>query len=605
MSAELQMRRTHKMNTVSTIQKGTSLPSPSLFSNSNNNIKKKLLSKEIKKINEINESSIYSGKSNQSNKNASYQKNLSIDISQETPHLISRKKTALIPTNNFRKNSLRNPPHQRTLNHFSSMSINTKNVAMYKIPSNEINLERAASRNAINFMDRTKIKATKVVNLKLFDEETRQNTDQNEFTEIPTNNKEYSLFRSNYSLKKRRDSVINELYTRDNILNNLSPYHRNSVYNKNNKTENKKKTKYSLNQLMQLNPYYLIPSKVKYCNAIEMQKISERLSHVDGVNFNKKTTSQRHFFKTDSAKFNTKIIDSYSVSFNNNVNHKGGLVWRILEKLKNTPLASTFKQACKYKGYSDLWKHYGMIVELLIANYSEFKWFLEKDKYMNLDVFKEYLQCLEKSGMKKDKTFLPKVFLLFDDKNEGKINIKIFFFIMKLVSPYTTGIDEVSFILRLMEDVKRANTNLCINVMDTFEVFKSIISFENHIKDNAHLLANLRQEFNNGEIISTDFYITKNQLKSFLVTNKCIRKIFENFKKEYKFAYITYNEQVNFSFNSTVRNVKKFLNEQNEINVRCNTNIKDMEGVLRAVKEKKSKVEKLKKINKFLEDVEE
>ena len=51
------------------------------------------------------------------------------------------------------------------------MSINTKNVAMYKIPSNEINLERAASRNAINFMDRTKIKATKVVNLKLFDEE--------------------------------------------------------------------------------------------------------------------------------------------------------------------------------------------------------------------------------------------------------------------------------------------------------------------------------------------------------------------------------------------------------------------------------------------------
>ena len=52
---------------------------------------------------------------------------------------------------------------------------------------------------------------------------------------------------------------------------------------------------------------------------------------------------------------------------------------------------------------------------------------------------------------------------------------------MKLVSPYTTGIDEVSFILRLMEDVKRANTNLCINVMDTFEVFKSNICHE--VKD--------------------------------------------------------------------------------------------------------------------------
>ena len=174
---------------------------------------------------------------------------------------------------------------------------------------------------------------------------------------------------------------------------------------------------------------------------------------------------------------------------------------------------------------------------------------------------------------------------------------------MKLVSPYTSGIDEISFILKLMEDIKRANTNLCINVMDTFEVFKSIISFENHIKDNAHLLANLRQEFNNGEIIDTDFFITKNQLKSFLVNNRCIRRIFENFKKEYKFAHITYNDQVNYSFNSTVRNVKKFLNEQNEVNVKCNTAIKDMDAVLKAIKEKRTGVEKMKIINKFLEDV--
>ena len=172
MSSEFKVRRDHKMNTISGVQKSRLFLSTSLFNNTNNNknIKQKVISKEVKKINEISESSIISENTNKSQKTASIQKNISVDIiSSESSYGIQKKNTVAIPNIN-KNNFLRNTTHIKT-------NINPNNASISKMPSNEIMLERANSRNAINFMDRTRIKATNVVNLKLFEkfeEDTRQ-----------------------------------------------------------------------------------------------------------------------------------------------------------------------------------------------------------------------------------------------------------------------------------------------------------------------------------------------------------------------------------------------------------------------------------------------
>jgi len=54
-----------------------------------------------------------------------------------------------------------------------------------------------------------------------------------------------------------------------------------------------------------------------------------------------------------------------------------------------------------------------------------------------------------------------------------------------------------------------------------------------------------------------------------LVNNKYFHKILQGFKIQYKYSEINYIEEVNSCFNSTVRNVKKFLNEQNEVISDC------------------------------------
>ena len=136
--------------------------------------------------------------------------------------------------------------------------------------------------------------------------------------------------------------------------------------------------KMSLHQLMELNPYHAVSKNVKYSNSIEMKKISEKLGNIHGASFNLKAKSQRHFFRGQSYKNDKRnrcVINSFQATFNTNLTHIGGLFWRRLNKfkLRNINILSSFRQACKFKAYLELWKYHSMIIEKLLVNYEEFK----------------------------------------------------------------------------------------------------------------------------------------------------------------------------------------------------------------------------------------
>ena len=450
---------------------------------------------------------------------------------------------------------------------------------------NDNSKEKLRSKNFINFKDRIRLKTTKVLGLKLyeqFEEDKRKNNLKNKDTND-------NLIRINNSLDTTKSNQENSIL--DNVI---------EQFDKNKKHKSKRNIQYSLKQLIKLNPYHYVSTRVRYNNAIEMEKISEKLSNVNSVKPYQKATTKNFFFKGN---FNTKLLKAVKVEFNNNLAYKGGSVWRILSKFQKNMVFSEFKQICKFQGYTELWKYYGMLLEKLILNYPIFKWFLEKEKLMDQDVFKEYLHIL-KIEMSKDESFPRKVFLLFDDYGEGKINIKIFFFVMKLVSN-TSDIDKLNFYIKLFEDVNRTDKELCINVLEMFDVLKNIIPYNGMRKIKNNLLKNLRKELNDDKPIESDYYITKNQMISFLLNNKLMNTIIAKFKKEYKFAYINYNEKINNIFFNTVRNVQKFLNEQKEVNSICGHDVNNYEKILGFVRDKEQNVKKLNEYINYIENEEQ
>ena len=175
---------------------------------------------------------------------------------------------------------------------------------------------------------------------------------------------------------------------------------------------------------------------------------------------------------------------------------------------------------------------------------------------------------------------------------------------MKLLSN-TSDIDRLNFYMKLFEDVNKKNEELSVNVQDMFDVFKNIISYNGRQKIRINLMRNLKKELNDDKPIGKDFYITKNQMINFILNNKLINKIIDKFKREYKFAYINYNEKINNIFFNTVKNVKKFVNEQKEVNKICEHDINSYDKILESVQNKGEYMKKLNEYIKYIENEEE
>jgi hypothetical protein len=337
-----------------------------------------------------------------------------------------------------------------------------------------------------------------------------------------------------------------------------------------------------------------------------MGLISDKLGDMDSGNSKFIAKNNISFFpgKTSKKSKNNRVIETFQVSYNKNLLHKSGLVWRILQKfyVRRKAIIPSFKLACKFKAYTELWKYHSMLIEKLLVNYSKFKWFLEKNKYIREEVFEEFIECKKLEGeIKGEISFSKKVFLAFDDAGIGLINIKVFFLIMEITSKSGNILEKVSFICDLIEEFGLINEPSSVNVMDMYDLFKYLLVYENAQKDGKGFLESIKEELNGGEKLEENIYISKNDLYEFLVNSRYFLKIFQGFKIQYKYADVNYIEEVNSCFNSTVRNVKKFLNEQNEVISDCEKEYYKFENVLKSIQDKTDKKEKIKI---FLNDLE-
>ena len=126
-----------------------------------------------------------------------------------------------------------------------------------------------------------------------------------------------------------------------------------------------------------------------------------------------------------------------------------------------------------------------------------------------------------------------------------------------------------------------------------FEIIKHIIKSPNYKKEYKCLYEIFKKEFNNGEKIENNLFISKPKLCRFLLNNKFIKTLIQHFKYQYKYSDIAYNEEINSSFNSTIRNVKKFLNEQNETIKMSINECDNLENILKSINYKEESKNKI------------
>jgi len=611
--------------------------------NANSN---KYLNKNDNKYSTILEINTYEDKKNNKNNYKPFNNNtINIKTKSLSKFFLNNKKTLFIPSN-YNKNDktlastldIKSSRIKKNKNHFSNtiypyishtnhystnssiskkhsnintISIHNKSNRMKTIDNSSSNIKYLPKKNTnyINFVDRNKIRNIDLISMKLFDdyvEDLKMSRSNSKSNNLGLKRRDTMMYQD-MKPNMREENYSNDYKNKKNYNNNF--LFDNYLIQEENELKDVMK-KMSLHQLMELNPYHAVSKNVKYSNSIEMKKISEKLGNIHGASFNIKAKSQRHFFrgqsyKNKNDKRNRRVINSFQVTFNTNLTHRGGLVWRILNKfkLRNINILSSFRQACKFKAYLELWKYHSMIIEKLLVNYEEFKWFYEKEKLMKEEVFNEFLECKKlQEEVKEEITFCNKVYLAFDELGTGEINLKVFFLIMEITSKSNNNLEKLNFITSLVEDYNLRSEEKSVNIFDMYELFKSLILFENSQKDIKYLYEAIKTELNNGEKLDNKKYVTSNDVYNFLLNNKIIHKIIQGFKTQYKFADINYIEEINSSFNSTVRNVKKFLNEQKEVLCDNENNYYKFEEILKSIQYKNAKKEKTKNIEEEFEN---
>ena len=507
---------------------------------------------------------------------------------QEQKHILSEiKPTKAMKFSPMKINKVFSP-----LNN-NSQTINY-NDSKYSQTVNKFHLYPKKNKNYINFVDRNKIRNINLTSLAIFNQYLAEN--KMSVQENTLKSGMLSSINMDNSSKRKQKRPTLEL----------------TLYSDNTSKTSKKSSKrilrgLTLKELMEINPFHYVDKKVKFSKVIEMGLISEKLGDMNSGNTHQIAKNSINFFRDKSSKKdkNNRVIDTFQVSYNKNLLHKSGLVWRILQKfyVRRKGVNPSFKQACKFKAYNELWKHHSMLIEKLLVNYGKFKWFLEKEKLMREEVFNEFIECKKlEEEIKGEISFTRKVFLAFDDSGMGLINIKLFFLIMEITSKSNNILEKIHFICELVEEYELLNEPNSVNIIDMYDLFKNLLVYENSQKDGKGLYESIKEELNGGEKLELNIYINKGDLYEFLVNNKYFLKILQGFKIQYKYSESNYIEEVNSCFNSTVRNVKKFLNEQNEVISDCEKDYYKFEQTLQSIQNKNDKQEKIRNFMNELEN---
>ena len=450
------------------------------------------------------------------------------------------------------------------------------------ISSSKFN-KKSFIRNRISFLDRTKIKNLQLQVNKLDEQEEKylyQYDDEDYINKGEKNTKILNLLK-----QEKENSIKNE--------SKIIERRRSSIV----KLNQKRHIKYRLKDLMILNPYHYVPKSVMFGTNINNNLISNKINEGRNIPLTIKLK------KNNKKEKLRKVFNSQSICFPEINFKKDELIWRLIGRIMILKGVTSFKQAVKYEAITKVWKTHSLIIEKLLVNYQNCKWFLEREKILNENVFMELLSLLKltKNG---GVDFCKKIFLIFDNEGYGNIKIKEFFFLMDITSQSTSTVEKIHFIVNLFEDYERIGQYKSVNIEEIIDNFKYIINYDNYKKDYKRLIDIVKNEFLFGHKIienSEDNYFEKTRIITFLLNNKYIQMLIKKFYNNYSKAHKNYDEQIMNVFNTTMRDSKRMLNIHDIVEY-CESDLRKLEEELIAIDNKEKMKIDLLQFRDYLND---
>ena len=335
----------------------------------------------------------------------------------------------------------------------------------------------------------------------------------------------------------------------------------------------KRNSNSKLNSLMKKTLYDILPSKLKY-NYETSSTFRDLLSN---------TQQALHYQKKDSRRF----LKSTTILIKKVKKHNK-VLQQLLKQRNKDPSSQNkeMKHFLKLQSIRWLWQHKKLLIEKLFLYYHNYKWFFDKNEYLDKKKFKEFLLI---TNIGKDDEFAEHLFTTFEKQNIKAHTEMIYFkeclYSLILTANYTFE-RKVQLMLSIIE-----NTSLKkINVQKYMQLLWMVLT---NVKEWNYINMLIKQngiDYTHGEV-----FAEKQVVYKVLSSSNVVKNIFEGYYQKYMQLQEGLSEQLANKFNFTVPNTLNLVYKKNEVRVINNMEVKRLERILDVRKRKNESVEQMQK----------
>jgi hypothetical protein len=323
-----------------------------------------------------------------------------------------------------------------------------------------------------------------------------------------------------------------------------------------------------LTSLMKKSLYEILPKELKY-NYDTSSQFRNLLSNTQHALHQHKKDTRKCFHST------TILIKKYK-------QHNKVLEQLLNQRNINSSHNEQMKHFLKLQSIKWLWQHKSLLIEKLFLYYQNYKWFFDKNEYLDMKKFKEFLII---TNLGKDDVFTEHLFLTFEQQSHESYKEVIYF---KECLFYLILTADCSYErkIQLMLSIVESNTTKKIPVDKLLKLLLLTIS---NVKEWNYI--NILFKNNGFDTRSNNCNVDKHIVVKILFGSDVVKAIFNLYYERYKQINVKFSEQLISKFNFAAPNTMNVLYQGNDIKVCNNFEIAKLDKLFDIRQEKINAVE--------------
>ena len=323
-----------------------------------------------------------------------------------------------------------------------------------------------------------------------------------------------------------------------------------------------------LTSLMKKSLYDILPKELKY-NYDTSSQFRDLLSNTQHALHQQKKDTRKCLHST------TILIKKYK-------QHNKVLEQLLNKRNINSSHNKQMKHFLKLQSIKWLWQHKSLLIEKLFLYYQNYKWFFDKNEYLDMKKFKEFLII---TNLGKDDVFVEHLFLTFEQQSHESYKEVIYF---KECLFYLILTADCSYArkIQLMLSIVESTTTKKIPVDKLLNLLLLTIS---NVKEWNYI--NILFKNNGIDTRNNNCNVDRQVVVKILIGSDVVKAIFNLYYERYKQINVKFSEQLIHKFNFAAPNTMNVLYQGNDIKVCNNLEIAKLDKLLDIRQDKINAVE--------------